>query len=185
MATEKTALSVNMKLLLKGIVGTSAELGTSGKDVTDDQSFVANEKVTFGTGTGEANQWWYDRRILAGSATDSHDLVSGLTTPTGHTIVGLVLKGIFIHNRSDETLTEAVHGVAHTISAGSLEVTCPVNGALWMKTAADAVFVGPGAWLAWYDPIGIALVAGTGDLLNIVEVGTVEAAYDVVLLFEE
>ncbi len=186
MATEKTALDVRFRAFIKGVVGSDEGLGSRGTDVTDQQTFDANEHVTFGTDAGEANQWWYDCRILAASQTDSLDLASGLTTPTVHTIVGLVLKGIFIHNRSDETLTALAHGVAHTANAAALEVTRPAaNGVPWLKAAGDAVEVGPGGWFAWYDPIGIAITAGTGDLIDIIETAAAEAAYDIVLLFEE
>lgn len=185
MATEKTDLSVVFRAFLKGTVGTDAGLGTSGNDIADEQTFDAKETITFGTANGEANQWWYDRRILAASQTDSHDLVSGLTTPTGHTIVGAVLKGVFVHNRSDETLTTAADGVVHTANAAVLELVVPANGALFLKTALDAIHLSAGAWVAWYSPLGVALVAGTGDLINIVETAALEAAYDIAFLFEE
>ena len=60
-----------------------------------------------------------------------------------------------------------------------------LNGVPWLKTAGDAIEVGPGAWNFWYDPVGITITAGTGDLIDIIETAAVEAAYDIVLLFEE
>jgi hypothetical protein len=186
MATNKTSLDLRFRLFIQGIVGVDPELGSSGNEISDEQTFDANERLDFGTADGQANQWWYDRRILDAAQTDSHDLSGGLTTPEGHSIVGLVLKGIFLHNRSDETLTLAEHGVTHTANAAKLELTRPAaNGVPWLKAAGDAIPMNAGGFNGWYDPVGVTITAATGDLVDIVETATLEAAYDIVFVIEE
>lgn len=186
MSTDRNALTATVKALLSFVATSDAALGTRGNDLRDAQTFMVKESVTFGTADGKANQVWHDLRILAGSQTDALDLSgTALATLGGHDIAATVLRALFIHNRSDETLTAAAHGTAHTATAASLEVTVPANGCLWLKAATDALILGPGAWFLWYDPVGIEVAAGTADLLDIIETTGAEAAYDIVMLFEE
>lgn len=115
-------------------------------------------ELTNGTGTGQANSKWEDTRTLAALANDDLDLAGGLTDAFGATITFTKIKLLIITlDAPDGTLKLHVgpQGLANAWSA-------PFGGA--GATVYKIVF--QTEVLVW-DKYGVAVTAGTGDLLRI------------------
>lgn len=127
---------------------------------------------TEGAGAGAANMIWSDRRTIAASATDSLDLAGSLTGPFGTTLTFARIKMLLV--------------LAATGNTNNVNVVRPAsNGVPLGLAAGDGFPVKPGGMFWWYDPsaAGVAVTAGTGDLLDLVNsaVGT-SVTYDVVIV---
>ena len=147
------------------------------------------ETLTFGEGDNKGNQIFTDTRIIAADQTDSLDLSGVLTNFRGTAILFAKVHAIFIHNRSDETLTEAVDGVDHTASASVIDVMVPAvgegaTGFLLFKAAEHAMTLGAGDWDQRFSKGGIAVTAEDADILDIIETATLEAAYEIIIVGE-
>lgn len=121
-----------------------------------------------GTGNGLADLAWDDQRSTA--ATDSLDLNGGgLTDIVGTAFNLLKLKMIYFS--------------AATGNGANLNVTRPAaNGVPWLLAAGDAVVVPPGGGFLWWAPVaGVAVTAGTGDLLDVVSASG-SLTYDIALI---
>ena len=181
MATDLTSLTATVQ----AIVRWTAQKGVDMSTPADAATLAIKESITFGTGNNASDMIWHDRRLIVAAATDTLDLAGSLTNVWGVTVTFTKIHAILVHNRSDETLTEAVEGVAHTANAAIIEVTTSAaNGFLLFKTAADAKILAAGDWMVAYSKAGMAVTAATGDLLDIIETATLEAAYDIVLIGE-
>lgn len=126
-----------------------------------------------GTGAGQADLMWQDRRTLAASATEDLDLVGQLTGTLGGTLTLVKLKGILIQAAAGNT--------------NAVRVTRPAtNGVPWLLAAADGFDLGPGALALFVAPAaaGLATVtAATGDLITVTNSSSgTSVTYDVVLI---
>jgi len=125
-----------------------------------------------GTATGLADRiWTASGRSIAPSATDSLDLQgTALLDPSGTAVVFVKLKLIRV--------------VAAATNVTDVQVTRPAtNGVPWLTAVSSAIPVQPGGMMEWVAPgSGIAVTAGTGDLLNLVNSGATAAVYDIVLI---
>ena len=122
-----------------------------------------------GTGANQASQQWSDTRTVTTGATDSLDLAGSLTNAFGVTLTFTKIKVLLVK--------------AATNNSTTLQVTRPAsNGVVLFLAAGDAIVLQAGAWLLWFDPNGIAVTAGTGDLLNIVNTAGNSANYDIVII---
>lgn len=160
------SLNTLVKLLIKGRQVKSLALEDIKKDFEQDweQSFGS------GTGAGNADKEFDDERTLGDAASESLDLAGGLTDAFGAVITLAKVKVLAIKNKS-ATQTLSVGGAASNGFIG------------WVGDPTDIVKVGPGAFaLLICDPAGVAVTAGTGDLLKIANSAGATCAYDIIVV---
>lgn len=109
-----------------------------------------------GTGAGQVSQLYQDTGTIAGSASTNIDLAGSLTNIFGATITFTKIKFIWVK-------ADAGNNVANNlqVSRGSS------NGFVWFLAASDGFILAPGAFNIWSDPVGVAVTAGTGDILTL------------------
>ncbi len=112
--------------------------------------------ITNGTGADQANLVWHDQRTLASGANEELDLAGGLTDAYGGTVTFAKIKAILITN-PDTASTLIIGGAA-------------ANG--WTAMFADStdkIVIRPGGrfYMEAADATGLAVTAGSGDLLKI------------------
>ncbi|MDT0306125.1 hypothetical protein RM780_04000 [Streptomyces sp. DSM 44917] len=158
-------------------VSASATL-SSALDLTTAEAPLALRRavaLTSGTGAGQADLVFSDRRTLAASASEDLDLAGVLTDALGATVSFARIKGLIISAAAANTNNVIVGGASS-------------NGFVsWVGGATHTVTVRPGATLALIagqaDATGYAVTAGTGDLLHIANsAGSTSVTYDVVLI---
>ena len=145
---------------------------TSPLDLTTPSNVLAvARQVAFaqGAGAGQADMMWSDQRTIAASGSDALDLAGSLSGPFGGTLTFARIKMVLV--------------VAATGNTNNVNVTTPgSNGTPLFLAAGDGIAVKPGGFFWWHDPsaAGVAVTAGTGDLLTIVNSGAgTPVTYDV------
>lgn len=126
-----------------------------------------------GTGAGQANQMFSDRRSIGGGAVDSLDLAGSLVGPFGTTITFTKIKAIIVKADSDNPDDIIIGGAASNAFQGPF------------GAADDTLVLPPGglAFLVAPDADGWSVVADTGDILDITNNdGASGANYDIVLI---
>lgn len=121
-----------------------------------------------GTGSGQANNVWYDQRTLAASATENLDFAGALTNSLGATLTFTKIKAL---------LFKAADG-----NTNNVLVSRPAsNGLVIFSAAGDEVVIQPGGIFILVAPqAGITVTAATGDLLTVTNsAGTTGVTYDV------
>jgi len=125
-----------------------------------------------GTGANQADRLFTDRRTLAASATENLDLAGVLTDAFGATLTFARIKLVLV------TAASANTNNVNVIREGT-------NGVPLFLAAADGVPVKPGGGFLWWAPdaTGVAVTAGTGDLLTFTNSGAgTSVTYDVAIL---
>lgn len=134
--------------------------------------YLSRIRLTSGTGAGAADLLWSDTRTLAASATEDLDLAGVLTGPLGGTLTFARIKGLIV--------------AAAPANSNNVNVTRPAsNGVPLFLAASDGIPVPPGGVFAWFAPTaaGIAVTAGTGDLITVANAGGgTPVIYDVVII---
>lgn len=149
-------LSATLTASITGSLTSATDLATAVATL----SYGKQTPFTDGAGAGAVNALFADTRTVNASATDSLDLAGTLTNPLGATTVFARVKAILI--------------VAAAGNTNNVNVTRPAsNGFPLFLAAGDGIPVRPGGTFLWVDPsaTGIAVTAGTGDLLDIVNSG--------------
>lgn len=130
------------------------------------------QSFSSGSGAGQVDLIWHDRRTLAPSATENLDFAGVLTDPFGAALTFARIKALLI---------VAAAGNTHNVN-----VTRPaVNGVPLFLAASDGMPVHAGGPLFWADPgaAGVVVTAATGDLLTVTNAGAVSAVtYDIAVL---
>lgn len=125
-----------------------------------------------GTAAGQADLIFTDTRTLAASATEDLDLAAGLTDAYGVSITFARIKAVII--------------AAATANTNNVNVTRPAsNGVPLFLAASDGLAVRPGGAFALFcsDATGVAVTAGTGDLLTLTNSsGTTGVTYTVIII---
>lgn len=152
-------------------------MGTSVLDnrtATDPILFDWSKVFTSGTGADQASQQWYDQRTLGASATENIDLAGALTNAFGTTITFTKIKAIAIKASDTNNAANDVN-----VSRGSS------NGFVGFLAASDGFKLPAGAFalFCWPNASGVAVTAGTGDILTITNsAGTNSVVYDIWIL---
>ena len=132
----------------------------------------ANYTLTDGTGANQAKQIFTDTRTLTASATENLDLAAALVNAFGVTLTFTKVKAIFIK--------------ADAANTNSVQVTRPAtNGVPLFMAAGDGIALTPGAMFSavFPDANGVAVTAGTGDLLTITNsAGGTAVTYTVIII---
>jgi hypothetical protein len=133
-----------------------------------------SRQVTLATGTGanQADRIWSDTRTIAASATDSLDLAGSLTDALGAAFTPARIKGLLV--------------AAAAANTNNVNVNRPAsNGVPLFLAAGHGIPVRPGGMFMWVAPdvTGVAVTAGTGDLIDIANSGAgTSVTYDIVII---
>lgn len=129
------------------------------QSVRDARRITLKSALTEGTGSGQANQLWVDRRYVSSvSANDDIDLSGALVNTFGDAAQFSKVKGIIIVNRATAS------GDRLVVGGGSNPVTDWFNG-----VSASRLVVGPGPapFILGDFVAGFTISAGTADTLRI------------------
>ena len=164
-----TLKGASIGVQIKGELDAVADLAS----VAADLSFSHVQGIANGTGKDQANNRFTDQRTLAASASESLDLSGVLTDAFG---AALTFTSIFA------ILVRAAAG-----NVNDVEVSCPAaNGFVSpFLAASDGLKVKPGglALLVAPNAAAFAVVAGTGDLLDITNGGAgTSVTYDIIII---
>jgi hypothetical protein len=134
--------------------------------------YVKRIRLTSGTGLSAADMEFADTRTLAASGTEDLDLAGSLSGAFGTTLTFARIKGLIV--------------AAADANTNNVVVSRPAsNGVPLFTAASDAIPVLPGGCFAWFAPnaAGIAVTAGTGDLITITNSSSGTAVtYDVIII---
>lgn len=159
---------VNLSLKLDALQLSALDLAAATFPLLLDWSAV----LPNGTSAGQASQLWSDSRSLAGSASENLDLAGSLTNAFGATLTFTKLKLLLVRAR----LTNNAANNVNVLRGAS-------NGVPAFLAASDGVPLQPGAIFLLYDPTGITVTPGTGDILTVTNsAGTNTVDYDIVIV---
>lgn len=162
------ALDSRVKLIINSLLTGSTDLQSR----TAPLEYAYNKALTTGTGANQADRLFTDQRTITASSTDSLDLSGTLTDAFGATVTFARIKAVFVTAAAGNT--------------NNVNVTRPAaNGVPLFLAAGDGVPVKPGGMFAWMAPdaTGVAVTAGTGDLIDMVNSGAgTSVTYDVVVI---
>jgi len=160
--------------LSSGLISISAALNLIKTAEEIDIPADISEKLTLtlgdGTGDNQIQKLFYKKnKTLVASAADSHDLSGALTDPYGDAAVFTAVRLILIANTSDKLEPTSAAGIK--IGAGS-------NPLALFSDATDALPLPAGGIFHWSSPLatGLAVTAGTGDILKITNLSGSELA---------
>jgi len=163
-----TQLQASVLMALSGALVDTLDVGAA----TYPLNLNAQYNFADGTGANQANKVFTDTRTLSASAAESLDLAGGLVDAFGVTLTFTRIKAIIVTAAAGNT--------------NSVQVTRPAsNGAPLFMAASDGMALTPGAMLAavFPDATGIAVTAGTGDLLTFTNsAGSTAVTYTVVII---
>lgn len=135
------------------------------------QSLSRSVSLASGTGAGQADRVFSDRRTLAASATEDLDLAGVLLDAFGSAITFARVKGLIIAAAAANTNNVVVGAASGSPWAALLNAT----GTLTLRPGA---FVAVGTGVA--DPTGYAVTATTADLLKVANSGAgTPVTYDI------
>lgn len=147
--------------------GATAALGTAGVLVD------ISKEIDFSAGTANVNQaniLFRDTRTLAASTNENLDVAGVLADALGATINAAEVVAIYIGAAQGNT--------------NDVQVTRPAsNGVPIFLAAGDGHALGPGDFMLRTYRNGIAVTAGTGDLISVANGGAgTSVTYDVVII---
>jgi hypothetical protein len=142
-------------------------------DTAQDGLIVSKQlNLSNGTSSGQASQQWHDQRSLAGSASENLDLAGSLVNAFGVTVTFTKIKLIYV-KASDSNNSANLVQVQRATS----------NGVPLFLAATDGLQLNPGGVFLFYDPVGVTVTAGTGDILTVTNsAGTNTVTYDIVIV---
>jgi hypothetical protein len=123
-----------------------------------------------GTGVNQADKVFWDQRTVTASGTDPIDLAGTLTDPFGAVLTFARIKFVAVY--------------AAAANTNDVRVTRPATNAVPLLSAAGYIPVQPGGLFVWASPAaaGVAVTAGTGDIINFDNSGAgTSVTYDVVI----
>lgn len=130
--------------------------------------------TTNGTGAGQADRVFSDRRTLTASSTEDLDLAGGVTDAFGNTITFARIKSIKIKAATANTNTVVIG------AAGSNQWTTLLNSTGTVTLNKGGIFM---AACGSTDSTGWTVTAGTGDLLKIANGGAgTSVTYDITIV---
>ena len=168
-----TSLRTQMVLRLSGIL----DAGITGVNAQAEVGIGALDEVvswTSGTGTGQADRIYYAERTIAASGNEDLDLAAVLEDVYGNTLTFAKVYCIAVKNVN--TLAAKLEiGPAASNGFGT-------NGFFAAANDRNVVNVSGGV-LVMYAPAGVAVTAGTADLINVANAsGTNALTYRIAIL---
>ncbi len=175
-----TKLDAKIIAQFQATVGRADDL--SNPEATAQVNRVLNFVIGSAGAISGANEVWYKRVILAGSATNDHDMIgTSEENPLGEDIDFTIIRGIIVINQSDITFG------AHTANTTAIiQVMGAANAIPAFTDLTDSVDLHAGDifMLTRNTVAGITLVADTADLITIEETNGTEALYDIFVIGE-
>ncbi|QFQ97456.1 hypothetical protein F9278_15930 [Streptomyces phaeolivaceus] len=161
-------LSTSLSLSLRSTLSSALDLVTPQAPL----DYSASVALASGVGANQADKIFADTRTLAASATEDLDLAGVLSDPLGAALTFARVKAVLIRAAAGNT--------------NNVQVTRPAsNGVPLFLAAGDGLAVRPGGLFLWVAPdaTGVAVTAGTGDLLTLTNsAGSTSVTYDVVII---
>lgn len=155
---------------VKVTVNSNLVINDTLRDLLD--AFERSVQANFANGNGlnQASNIYTARRTLATGANENLDLSGVLTNPFGVSIALTKLKALILSAASGNTT--------------NLTVTRPASGAPFLLASGDGFVLTPGGIFVLVDPsaAGIAVTAGTGDLINVANAAGASATYDAYII---
>lgn len=146
------------------------DLGTASAPASVARSVTLNS----GTGAGQADRVFHDRRSLAASATEDLDLAGSLVDAFGQTIAFARIKGLII-SAAAANVNNVVIGAA---SSAPWATALNTTGTLTLRPGASVALMAGKA-----DATTYAVTASTGDLLKIANAAAgTSVSYDIVII---
>lgn len=161
------ALTSTISLRVQARQTGASDLGTAAGSI----DWSAAVDLTNGTGAGQANAMWSDRRTLTTGANEDLDLAGVLVSELGTTLTFTKIKAVIVKGATANTT--------------NLTISRPAsNGLAIFAAAGDAITVKPGGLFVHVDPslAGVTVTAATGDLLNIANSAGASATYDIIVI---
>lgn len=153
-----------------GTTPTSDLGGASGASVR--AAITASVSLSNGTGAGQGDLMFADRRTVTDGATENLDLNGVLNDAFGNQIDALRVKAVVI-KAADANTTDLTFG-------GGANAWATLFG------ATAAVTVRPGATVSAFagsaDAVAWTVTAGTGDNIQVVNAAGADADYDIVII---
>lgn len=163
-------MALTSTLTVKAVANLSSALDLATASVP--LSLTERIELASGTGAGQADMIFHDRRTLSASGTEDLDLAGSLTGPLGTTLTFARVKAVIIAASDGNT--------------NDVQLTRPAsNGVPLFLAAGDGIPVKPGGVFCWIAPgaSGVAVTASTGDLLTVTNsAGTTGVTYDIVII---
>ena len=165
-------MAVTMNFALSMVGEVTSRVGRTNVSGKIDESVG----MTFanGTGAGQADKWVSAERTLLTGATEDLDLSGSLTDIFGAAVVLADIVGFALYSLTTNTTNLTVGAASSNQWTGALN-------------AAGTVTLRPGQWMAFgcalsTDATGFPVVAGTGDLLKVLNAAGASATYRVYAL---
>ncbi|MFE6225480.1 hypothetical protein [Streptomyces sp. NPDC057854] len=163
-------LTASMSVAADATLTSALDLATASAPVT----VRAATTWQSGTGAGQADRAWSDRRTLAASATEDLDLAGVLLDAFGATVTFARIKGLYIRAAA----TNVNNVIVGAATANAWAALLGATGTLTLRPGA-AIGLTTGA----ADAATYAVTAGTGDLLKVANSGAGTAvSYDIVII---
>lgn len=124
-----------------------------------------------GVGASQANVLWSDRRTLNASTTEDLDFAGGgLVDAFGVAVAPAKVRAVIISSSSANVQNITLFGDANSIPL--------------LNTAATTVTLQPGGMYVYTAPAtaGVAVTAGTGDIIQVANGAGVAITYDVIVI---
>lgn len=164
------ALTSDLGISISATLTKAADLSTP----SDPMSWRRGVHLESGTTAGKADLRFADTRTLAASATEDLDLAGVLTDVYGTALTFVRIKGIFISASSANSNNVVVGAAASNQWATLLNAT----GTITLRPGATFAAMSGSA-----DATGMAVTAGTGDLLKVANSGAGSSvSYDIVII---
>lgn len=141
---------------------------------TSTLNFARQMNFSQGTGAGQADMIFHDRRNILASATDSIDLAATLVGPFGGTALTFARIKML-----------AVAPLATNTNNINVQRPSGATGVPLFLAISDGLVVKPGGLFLWYDPsaAGVVVTPSTGDIIEIVNAaGGTSVDYDLVIV---
>ncbi|MFD8970541.1 hypothetical protein ACFV0C_37065 [Streptomyces sp. NPDC059568] len=164
------ALFSSLAMTASANLTVGSALGTASAPVAISRSVTLGS----GTGAGQADRIFTDRRTLAASATADLDLAGVLVDDFGQTVTFARVKGLLIA-ASEENTNNVVIGAA---SANAWAALLNSAGTLALRPGASVALMAGQA-----DATAYGVTASTGDLLKVANSGAGSSvSYDIVII---
>jgi hypothetical protein len=180
MSTDLDSLTVTVRNSVRLVSSRTPDDHPDAAGVTTDESF--NIDLSFGTGAAKADQKWVGEFTLAADGYNDHDLVGALENEFGQTINFANIKGVIVHNTSDDQGTPTI---------AALKVGGASSGAFYgpFEAQNDAINLPAGYVFMWYgdDTSGEGVTSGYGNeerfrVTN--KSATLQASYKIIVFGE-
>lgn len=143
------------------------------------------KSFTAGSGDSQLQQMWHDRRyVTTASGTDDIDLAGALTNVFGTSITFTAIKTLMIENLG--VPTAGLEGGTYTPTSGEDLIVGAAGAGEWNNLfdglSSGKIHVKSGGVFVISAPLdGIAVAAGTNDILRVSHDGTQDIVYKIVV----